>query len=72
MTSSQCERIDIYQRATACRQERLRQLKDAAQRPKFGSVGCIARDEFVSQVTEDSRDSWVVVLLHQERCVCSA
>ncbi len=51
----------------ACRQERLRQLKEAAQRPKFGSMGSIARDEFVSQVTEGSRDNWVVVLLYQER-----
>ena len=30
-------------------------------------MGSIARDEFVSQVTEGSRDNWVVVLLFQER-----
>ena len=57
--------------ACNCRKERLRQLKQAAQRPRFGSLGSISRNDFVSQVTEGSRDNWVVVLLHQERCALS-
>ncbi len=52
----------------AFRQERLKQLKEAAQRPKFGSLGSISRDEFISQVTEGSCNNWVIVLLFHERC----
>ena len=66
------EEVSAPPSTAACRQERLKQLQAAAQRSKFGSLGSILRDEFVSQVTEDSRDSWVVVLLYQERYACSA
>lgn len=57
--------------ATLCvslRQIRLAQLKEAAKRPQFGTLGVIQRDDFVQEVTEASRECWVVVLLNQEKC----
>ena len=50
------------------RQERLRQLREQAARPMFGKVGRIGREQFVSEVTEASRDCWVVVHLFQDKC----
>lgn len=50
------------------RQERLRHLQRAAGRPKFGAVTRIARDQFIGQVTEASRECWVVVHLSQDTC----
>ncbi len=53
-----------------CRQIRLAQLKEAAKKPRYGKISSIVRNQFVREVTEASRDCWVVVLLSQERCVC--
>jgi hypothetical protein len=51
-----------------CRQQRLQQLREQAARPMFGKVGRIAREQFVREVTEASRDCWVVVHLFQDKC----
>ena len=48
------------------RQQRLRQLRTAAARPTHGKVGRIAREQFIGEVTEASRDCWVVVHLFQD------
>lgn len=48
------------------RQERLKHLQQAAGRPRFGAVTRIARDQFIGQVTEASRECWVVVHLFQD------
>jgi hypothetical protein len=40
----------------------------AARRPRYGTLATIKRDQFVVEVTEASRECWVVVLLYQEKC----
>lgn len=49
------------------RQIRLAQLKEAAKKQRYGTVSSIQRADFLREVTESSRDSWVVVLLNQEK-----
>eukprot|EP00195_Chlamydomonas_chlamydogama_P002128 CAMPEP_0202922172 /NCGR_PEP_ID=MMETSP1392-20130828/77776_1 /ASSEMBLY_ACC=CAM_ASM_000868 /TAXON_ID=225041 /ORGANISM="Chlamydomonas chlamydogama, Strain SAG 11-48b" /LENGTH=252 /DNA_ID=CAMNT_0049615787 /DNA_START=20 /DNA_END=778 /DNA_ORIENTATION=+ len=48
------------------RQKRIRELQDAARRPRFGSVEEIRGSEFVSQVTNAPPEVWVVVHLYKE------
>ena len=49
------------------RQQRLQQLKAAAKPLTFGSVGKITREQFVSEVTEASRECWVIVHLYKDK-----
>lgn len=51
-----------------CRQIRLAQLKEAANRRRYGIVSSIQRADFVREVTEASRECWVIVLLNQDKC----
>lgn len=52
------------------RQKRIEELRNAAnQRPRFGSLQEIRRNEFVAQVTNAGEDIWVVVLLYKDRYV---
>ena len=53
------------------RQQRLQQLKSAAKALTFGSVAKITREQFVSEVTNASRDSWVIVHLYKDKCAPS-
>ena len=45
------------------REKRLRELRARAARQKFGSVIRISKPDFVKEVTEESKTSWVVVEL---------
>ncbi|CAL8464062.1 g3597 [Coccomyxa elongata] len=49
------------------RQIRLAQLKEAANRRRYGTVSSIQRADFVREVTEASRECWVIVLLNQDK-----
>jgi hypothetical protein len=64
-----CKMVPANAPLSPCRQIRLAQLKEAAKKPKYGTVRSILRDAFVREVTEASRDCWVVVLLDQEKWV---
>jgi hypothetical protein len=50
----------------AYRQKRLAEMKAMAARNKFGSVFPLSRDDFVREVTEGSKESWVIVFLFQD------
>ena len=52
--------IDSY------RQQRLEELKAIAKRNKFGQLMEFSRSEFVKEVTEASKESWVIVLLYKD------
>ncbi|GBF98180.1 hypothetical protein Rsub_10680 [Raphidocelis subcapitata] len=47
------------------RQRRIREMRDAAARPRFGTLDEIGGSDFVTRVTEASRDHWVVCLLYK-------
>jgi hypothetical protein len=47
------------------RQRRIREMREAAARPRFGSLDEISGADFVSRVTEASRQYWVVCLLYK-------
>ncbi|KAI8471578.1 MAG: thioredoxin-like protein [Monoraphidium minutum] len=47
------------------RQRRIAEMRDAAARPRFGTLDEIAGPDFVPRVTEASRGYWVVVLLYK-------
>ncbi len=51
----------------SCRKERLKQIQEEASKRKFGSVAKIVREEFVQEVTEGSRQCWVVVHLYKDK-----
>lgn len=44
-------------------------MKAAAAKNKFGTLRELSRSDYVKQVTEASKDHWVVLLMHQDRCV---
>lgn len=48
------------------RLQRIEQLKEQAARNKFGRVYPFSRADFVHEVTEVSKDCWVVVLLYKD------
>ena len=47
----------------------MQELKDASSKPQFSSLDPIRASDFAEHVTEGSKDHWVVLLLHQEKCV---
>jgi hypothetical protein len=47
------------------RLKRLAEIKAKAARNKFGEMTSLGRVDFVREVSEASKDSWVVVFLHQ-------
>ncbi len=51
------------------REKRLQQLQQERFRNRFGDVTEIAKDEWVTQVNEASKASWVVVNLYQDSVV---
>jgi hypothetical protein len=48
------------------RQKRIQELRDAASRPRFGSVETIRGSEWSEKVTNAGPDVWVVVHLYKE------
>jgi len=52
----------------ACRQQRLRELREASTRPTTGTLELIRSSEFREKVTNASKDCWVVVLLFKSEC----
>ena len=50
-----------------CRQERIRQLKQAQKKAKFGTMEQITRGDFVQQVTNAGEDVYVVVHLYKDK-----
>jgi len=49
------------------RERRLRELKEKAARERFGEVVEINKAEWVTEVTDASKQSWVVVHLYKDR-----
>lgn len=49
------------------RQQRLKQIQEEASKRRFGSVLKIVREQFVAEVTEASKQSWVVVHLYKDK-----
>lgn len=48
------------------RRQRMEQLKEAAAKPRFGSLQFIRSSEYISEVSQAPPDVWVVVLLLKE------
>lgn len=48
------------------RNKRLAEIKAAAEKNKFGRIYPLSRCDFVREVTDDSKQSWVVVFLFQD------
>lgn len=48
------------------RNKRLAEIKAAAEKNKYGRIFPLARCDFVREVTEDSKNAWVVVFLYQD------
>ena len=48
---------------------RLKQLQEERVKNRFGDVNEITKDEWVKQVTEASRNSWVLVHLYQDSVI---
>lgn len=48
------------------RQKRIRELQEAAARPRFGTVELIRGSEFVEKVTNAGPDVWVVLHLFKD------
>ena len=49
------------------RKERLKQMKEDASKRRFGSVLKIVREQFVQEVTEASRQCWVIAHLYKDK-----
>lgn len=47
------------------RERRIAELKAKAARNRFGELRALAREDFVAEVSEASKQAWVVVFLHQ-------
>ena len=50
-----------------CREQRLKQLKEDAANRGYGAVISIVREQFVSEVTQGSKDVWTVVHLYKDK-----
>ena len=47
------------------RERRIAELKARAARNRFGELRALSRSDFVAEVSEASKEAWVVVFLHQ-------
>eukprot|EP01069_Polyplicarium_translucidae_P000755 Polyplicarium_translucidae@DN1380_c0_g1_i1.p2 len=59
---------DVLQRH---REKRLAELRERAARARHGELMHLHKDEYLAEVTEASRNSWVVVALYSEQCETS-
>ena len=61
--------LSFVVRTPTYRKQRIAEMKAAAAKNKFGTLRELSRSDYVKQVTEASKDHWVVLLMHQDRCV---
>lgn len=58
--------FDDSRELEAYRLKRIAEMKALQQKNKFGEIYPMARDEFVKEVTEGSKEVWVIVFLFQD------
>lgn len=64
-------RPTLWSTVCVCRQQRVQEMKNAINRPRFGTLEMIRAPEFQQKVTNASSDVWVVVLLFKEECAAA-